>query len=112
MGIATYVKDPPSKTPSTRKATGPVETETPQVMSHNIVLVTGANGYIASHVIALLISRGYKVRGAVRSESSGGKLRERYADRGDQFSLTIVPDITKPEAYADAFDGVTGVIRT
>jgi dihydroflavonol-4-reductase len=39
------------------------------------VLVTGASGYIASHVIKELLERGYKVVGTVRSINN----KEKYA---------------------------------
>ena len=31
------------------------------------VMVTGANGYIASHIVDILLQEGYNVRGTVRS---------------------------------------------
>ncbi len=34
------------------------------------VLVTGASGYIAGHIVAQLLDRGYTVRGTVRSLAS------------------------------------------
>ena len=36
-------------------------------MSCERVLVTGASGYIASHIVRLLLEKGYCVRGTVRS---------------------------------------------
>lgn len=39
------------------------------------VLVTGATGYIAGHIINDLLSRGYKVVGTVRSLAN----KEKYA---------------------------------
>ena len=39
------------------------------------VLVTGATGYIASHVISQLLEKGYKVLGTVRSLDN----KEKYA---------------------------------
>jgi len=33
----------------------------------SLVLVTGASGYIAGHIIKLLLERGYRVRGTIRS---------------------------------------------
>ena len=38
------------------------------------VLVTGASGYIASHVVHLLLTKGYKVRGTVRSLNNAAKV--------------------------------------
>ncbi len=81
--------------------------------SSQTILVTGANGFIAGHIVKQALEAGYKVRGTARSEASGSKLREIYADRPSQFSLAVVPDISKPESYANAFEGnVTAVIHT
>ena len=37
------------------------------------VLVTGANGYIAIWLVAMLLEKGYSVRGTVRSERNVGE---------------------------------------
>ena len=47
------------------------------------ILVTGATGYVASHCIKLLLERGYKVRGTVRSLANN----EKY-----QFLYDLVPE--------------------
>lgn len=39
-----------------------------------IVLVTGASGYLGSHVVKSLLARGYNVRGTVRSTSNKAKI--------------------------------------
>jgi uncharacterized protein YbjT (DUF2867 family) len=46
-----------------------------------VVLVTGASGFIAGSVVQLLLQRGYKVRGTVRSladETRVSHLRELF----------------------------------
>lgn len=43
----------------------------------------------------MLLQKGYKVRGAVRSEGSGHYLSETYKEYGDKFHLQIVGDLTK-----------------
>jgi uncharacterized protein YbjT (DUF2867 family) len=46
-----------------------------------VVLVTGASGFIAGSVVQLLLERGYKVRGTVRSladETKVSHLRELF----------------------------------
>ena len=40
----------------------------PTVMKDRIVLITGANGFIGSHLVERFISEGYKVRGLVRKK--------------------------------------------
>lgn len=59
------------------------------------ILVTGANGFIGTWIVGVLLQKGYKVRGAVRSEGSGHHLSETYKEYGDKFHLQIVGDLTK-----------------
>lgn len=77
------------------------------------LLVTGANGYAAGHIIKLALENSYHVKGTVRSKSSVAKLEETFSQYGPMFSVSIVDDITKPESYEGALDSsVTGVIHT
>ncbi len=84
--------------------------------SSQTLLVTGASGYIAGHIIKLALEKGYNVRGTVRSESSAAKLRGTFSAFSSQLSTAIVADITTPDAYARAFEAggasVTGIIHT
>lgn len=60
------------------------------------ILVTGANGFIASHVVDQFLAAGYKVRGTVRSLEKGDWVRDffekRYAGNG-RFELGVVEDM-------------------
>lgn len=82
--------------------------------STQTLLVTGANGYIGTHVVGLALERGYKVRATARSESSFANLRSTFpeAASSDRLTFAIVPDITKHESYKDALAGVTGIVHT
>lgn len=81
------------------------------------VLVTGANGYVAAHIVAALLSSGYRVVGTVRSHSSAEKVLSAHATHNNQdqqnLSMQIVPDITAPGAFDKAVqaDGITAVIH-
>ncbi|KAL6693728.1 hypothetical protein J3F84DRAFT_379767 [Trichoderma pleuroticola] len=83
--------------------------------SEQTLIVTGANGFVALHIIKQALDRGYNVRGTVRSVSSAGKVRSIFADYGDKFTVAIVPELNKKELYEPAFVGtskpVTGVIN-
>jgi nucleoside-diphosphate-sugar epimerase len=76
------------------------------------VLVTGASGFIAAHVIEALLAAGFKVRGTVRSESTALKVRKAHAKHAEVLSFAIVPDISAPNAFDKAVRGVDGVIHT
>ncbi|KAF2433598.1 NAD(P)-binding protein [Tothia fuscella] len=80
--------------------------------SEQTVLVTGANGFVAGQIINLLLKKGYKVRGTVRSDRSINAAKESHKGYASQLSFAIVPDMTVIEAYKDAFQGVTAVFHT
>lgn len=63
------------------------------------VFVSGANGYIAKHVIVLLIKEGYTVVGTVRTEAKGELLKRQF---GPQFTYEIVDDFLKEDAFDQA----------
>ena len=51
------------------------------------VFVTGANGFVASQLVKLLLEQGYRVRGSVRDPS---KAKELSALPGASERLTLV----------------------
>ena len=73
----------------------------------SLILVTGANGFIASHIVDQLLERGYCVRGTVRDVAKGHWLQGLYDKRhgSGKFELAGIPDYTKVEAYADVLKG-------
>ncbi|KAK3096206.1 hypothetical protein FSP39_024464 [Pinctada imbricata] len=78
-----------------------------------VVLVTGASGYIASHIVKQLQDQGYQVRGTVRSlgdEEQVKRLNELSPEA--QFKLELVEaDLTKPESWEPAVKDVRYVIH-
>ncbi|GME81448.1 unnamed protein product [Ambrosiozyma monospora] len=68
------------------------------------VLVTGANGFIAGHIVEGLLAKGYHVIGTVRSSAKSDPFEEFFKQKYPTGKLTyeIVKDITK----AGAFDEV------
>jgi nucleoside-diphosphate-sugar epimerase len=72
------------------------------------ILVTGANGYIGSHIADQLILAGYKVKGTVRSEDKGIMIAEALEKRHgskDAFSYVVVEDMSTEESFHDAMKG-------
>ncbi len=45
-------------------------------MHSDLVLVTGASGYIAGHCILQLLAKGYRVRGTLRSLDRANEVRQ------------------------------------
>ena len=76
------------------------------------VLVTGANGYLATWVTKKYLEAGYSVRGTVRSLSKSAFLNDKFAQYGDRFELVVVEDITKDGAFDEAVKGVDAIAHT
>ncbi len=68
------------------------------------VLVTGISGFIASHVAAKLLDKGYSVRGTVRNKVKGQRIVDALAAGGADISkLELVEaDLEKDAGWADA----------
>ncbi|KXJ88192.1 hypothetical protein Micbo1qcDRAFT_138545 [Microdochium bolleyi] len=76
------------------------------------VLVTGASGFVAAHVVDKFLQKGYHVRGTVRSERTAETVRATYPEHAEQLSFAIVPDMAAPGAFDEAVKGVDGIIHT
>mmetsp|Transcript_22764 Transcript_22764/g.25343 ORF Transcript_22764/g.25343 Transcript_22764/m.25343 type:complete len:334 (+) Transcript_22764:71-1072(+) len=73
-----------------------------------IVCVTGASGYIGSHVVDLLLSQGYRVRGTVRSVKNENKVK--HLAKYTTLEL-FEADLLQQKSFAKAFSGCTYVIH-
>lgn len=73
------------------------------------VLVTGASGFIATHVIDAFLHRGYNVVGTVRSQDTASKVGNIHSRYAGQFSTLVIPDIASEGALEEAVKGVDGV---
>lgn len=68
-------------------------------MSGNLVLVTGATGFIGSWIIKNLLDQGYSVIGTVRSEDKGKILTETY----QSVKFSVIHDLSIPNVYDHVF---------
>lgn len=77
----------------------------------SLILVTGANGYIASNIVDLLLELGYRVRGTVREHKPW--LTELFEKRHgkDCFETVVTADMEEPAAFDEAMQDVAGVIH-
>jgi nucleoside-diphosphate-sugar epimerase len=75
------------------------------------VLVSGANGFIASHIVDILLERGYNVRGTVRTEKPwlNQFFETKYGE--GRFETVIVSAIEYNSAFDEAAKGVSGFIH-
>ncbi|MEM7154848.1 MAG: aldehyde reductase [Myxococcota bacterium] len=80
----------------------------------DLVCVTGASGFIASHIVAELLRQGYRVRGTVRNPSDEAKtahLRAIETETGGQLEL-VAGDLMQPGAFDEAVAGCPFVCHT
>jgi nucleoside-diphosphate-sugar epimerase len=79
-----------------------------------MVLVTGATGYIATHVIQLLQQQGYRVRGTVRSLENKERISPIHKLCPDsRVPIQLVEaDLCNEKGWLEAVDGCTYVIHT
>jgi len=68
----------------------------------NRVLLTGANGFIGSHILFQLLDRGFNVRCTVRSQAKGDKIIADFSSLASQIDIAVVPDIIALNAYVHA----------
>lgn len=73
----------------------PALSEMPIIAPASKVLVSGANGYIATWVVRTLLEHGYAVRGTVRTETKGAFLVDMFRSYADKLELVVVEDIAK-----------------
>ncbi|KAI0172714.1 NAD(P)-binding protein [Hypoxylon sp. FL1284] len=83
----------------------------PKIPLGSTILVTGANGLIASHVVDQLLAAGYNVRGTVRSLERCRWLEPLFSSRrpSQRLDLIQVSDFGAPGAWDDAVRGVAGI---
>lgn len=85
-----------------------------QIDKSKPVLVTGANGYVASWLVKRLLEEGLTVHAAVRSPENDkkvGHLRELAADSKGQLKF-FKADLLTPNAYLEAMEGCELVFHT
>lgn len=73
-------------------------------MSKPVVLITGANGFIGSHIVDRMLQEGYHVRGLVRKSSDLSLLQDMDIE-------LIYGDVTEPKSLEDAVKGANVVIH-
>ncbi|GAA6033679.1 hypothetical protein JCM8097_004378 [Rhodosporidiobolus ruineniae] len=81
----------------------------------SLILVTGANGFIASHIVLAALQHGYRVRGTVRAGSEGkieGLKKQWEEAYPGKFEVRAVKDLEDVDEVKRAMDGVSAVAHT
>ncbi|MCJ1250786.1 methylglyoxal reductase (NADPH-dependent) gre2 [Trapelia coarctata] len=67
------------------------------------VLLTGGSGFIAAHVLDVLLEHGHSVVTTVRSQAKADKIKEAKSQyKKDKLDFAIVEDIAQPDAFEKA----------
>ncbi|KAL4966556.1 SDR family oxidoreductase [Aspergillus stella-maris] len=77
-----------------------------------VILITGASGFLASHVVNHFLRAGYHVRGTVRSASTAEKVLQTFRHYAPRLSIVIVDDVARPGAFDSVVKDVHGIIHT
>ncbi|KUJ12999.1 NAD-P-binding protein [Mollisia scopiformis] len=79
--------------------------------SNPIVLVTGINGFIGSHIVDQFLAAGYKVRGTVRAVPKADNIKRVLSEKHGEGRIEVVavPDLAAPGAFDDAVKGVDAI---
>jgi nucleoside-diphosphate-sugar epimerase len=67
------------------------------------VLLTGGSGFIAAHVLDILLKNGHRVVTTVRSQEKADKIAKAHSSYGkDKLDFAIVEDIAQENAFDKA----------
>ena len=83
-------------------------------MAGDLVLLTGATGFVGFAVLRAALKQGYKIRAAVRSEEKAETVRSNPTLKDiseDQLSFVVVPDILPEGAFDEAVKGVKLILH-
>ncbi len=66
-------------------------------------LVTGANSFVAAHIVNSLIAAGHHVTGTVRRASSGDDVLAAHHEGDGKVDIAVVGDYAKEESWDELF---------
>lgn len=78
--------------------------------SNDLILVTGASGFIAKYCIAEALGRGYRVRGTLRHMGRQDEVRAAVGESGDRLTF-VAADLTHDDGWDAAAQGCRHVLH-
>lgn len=67
-------------------------------------LVTGANGFVASHVVDALIAHGHRVTGSLRNKNKGAGILKLHPEWEGKLDFVSVADYAKEGVWDNIFE--------
>lgn len=85
----------------------------PAIPKGSTVLITGANGFIGSHIADQFLKYGYKVRGTTRDPKKNAWIQNLFDRKygNGQFDLAAVADMEAEDAFNEVVKGNFGQLR-
>lgn len=87
-----------------------------RILRHYLLIkITGGSGFIAAHILDVLLEHGHSVVATVRSQAKADKIREAYPKTPkEKLDFVIVEDIAQEGAFDEAvkIEGLEAVIHT
>jgi len=81
-------------------------------MTQQTILLTGASGFVGTHVLKAFLESGYNVKATVRSDEKAKNVAAIFPEHKEQLSFAIVEDIVADNAFDEAVKDVSGVVHT
>lgn len=79
------------------------------IPTDSLVLVTGINSYIGSHIADQILQAGFRVRGTTRALFKAAPLKKLWDEKfgPDKVELVIVEEMAIPGAFDEAIKGLS-----
>ncbi|EPE08943.1 nad dependent epimerase dehydratase family protein [Ophiostoma piceae UAMH 11346] len=80
-------------------------------MPSQLLLITGATGFIGTETVYQAVNKGYRTRLAIRRPEQADALKQRFPGHEGQLEFALVPQIDNKDALATALEGVDFIVH-